>query len=125
MKPMVYRSTLVEEGRIIPKKYSEFYDIRQPRLYKMGFAHNNCGGFCVKAGLGHFKILYEKMPERYKEHEEKEQELARTCNTLPFLKKIIDGKVWYLTMKEYREEFLEKGLAKEDEWSIGGCGCAI
>src|SRR4029077_5334540 len=26
--------------------------IRRPRLYDEGFAHNNCGGFCVKAGLG-------------------------------------------------------------------------
>lgn len=26
--------------------------IRAPRLYEMGFAHNNCGGFCIKAGQG-------------------------------------------------------------------------
>lgn len=49
--------------------------IEPPRLYKMGFPHNNCGGFCVKAGQAHFKLLLEKMPGRYLYHEAKEQEL--------------------------------------------------
>lgn len=26
--------------------------IKQPRLYDQGFAHNNCGGFCVRGGAG-------------------------------------------------------------------------
>jgi len=38
--------------------------IKRPRLYDMGFPHNNCGGFCIKAGMAHFKLLYERMPER-------------------------------------------------------------
>jgi len=125
MKSWVYRSTLVEEGRIIPKNYSEQFGIRKPRLYSMGFGHANCGGFCVKAGLGHFKTLYEKLPERYKSHEEQEQTLAREVKTLPFLKKTIGGKVHYLTLKDYREQFLETNKAEEDRFDIGGCGCAI
>lgn len=125
MKPWVYRSTLVEEGRIIPKDYSEQFGIKKPRLYSLGFGHNNCGGFCVKAGLGHFKTLYEVMPERYKQHEEKELELASKYKTLPFLKKTIDGKVHYLTMKDYRETYLTKGKAEEDKFDIGGCSCAL
>lgn len=48
--------------------------IRKPRLYEMGFSHNNCGGFCVRAGKGHFINLLQKMPERYLYHEAKEQE---------------------------------------------------
>lgn len=125
MKPWVYRSTLVEEGRIIHKGFSEQFGIERPRLYKLGFGHNNCGGFCVKAGLGHFKTLYEQMPERYAKHEEIELKLAAELNTKPFLKKTTGGKKRYLTMKEYREEFLEKGKAEEDRFDVGGCGCAI
>jgi hypothetical protein len=49
--------------------------IKKPRLYEMGFSHNNCGGFCVRAGKGHFINLLQKMPERYKYHEAKEQEM--------------------------------------------------
>lgn len=49
--------------------------IDKPRLYKMGFSHNNCGGFCVRAGKGHFINLLQKMPDRYMYHERKEQEM--------------------------------------------------
>lgn len=36
------------------------YKIRQPRLYDMGFTHNNCKARCIKAGQGHFKNLLMK-----------------------------------------------------------------
>ncbi len=49
--------------------------IAPPRLYAMGFPHNNCGGFCVKAGQAHFALLLRTMPERYAYHEAKENEL--------------------------------------------------
>lgn len=43
----------------------EKYNIRQPRLYDMQFAHNNCKGRCVKAGQGHFKNLLMKDPKTF------------------------------------------------------------
>ena len=85
----------------------------------------NCGAFCVKAGLGQFKMLYEKLPERYKYHEEKEEHLRHTCNTKPFLKKVIKGETHYLYMKDYREQYLETGKSEEDKFDIGGCACAL
>jgi len=48
------------------------YDIKQPRLYDLGFAHNNCKGRCVKAGQGHFSNLKEKLPDTFKEIKEQE-----------------------------------------------------
>ena len=124
MNPKVYRSLCVERCLIIPKDYSEQFGIRKPRLYELGFGHNNCGGVCVKAGLGQFKMLYEKMPERYIYHEQKEQELI-PLGTRPFLKKTINKEKRYLTMKQYREEFLEVDGAEEDKFDIGGCSCAL
>lgn len=41
------------------------YDIRRPRLYDMGFTHNNCKGRCVKAGQGHYKNLLIKDEKTY------------------------------------------------------------
>lgn len=38
---------------------------RAPRLYGLGYAHNNCGGFCVKAGQAHFANRYRVQPERF------------------------------------------------------------
>jgi len=42
--------------------------IATPRLYDMGFPHNNCGGFCVKAGQASFARLLQYFPDRYMEH---------------------------------------------------------
>lgn len=39
------------------------YSMKQPVLYDLGFAHNNCGGRCVKAGQGHYRNLKQKMPD--------------------------------------------------------------
>ncbi len=59
------------------KKIIENLDIRIPRLYELGFPHNNCGGACVKAGIYQWTLLYLKFPERYLWHEEKEQEIRK------------------------------------------------
>jgi len=40
--------------------------IERPRLYKIGFAHNNCGGFCCRAGQGHFANLLKQIHQARK-----------------------------------------------------------
>ncbi|MDE3837913.1 hypothetical protein C0966_00630 [Bacillus methanolicus] len=58
------------------------YNIRQPRLYEMQFAHNNCKGRCVKAGQGHFKNLLMKDKKTFFELMEQEiviSEYIRYC----------------------------------------------
>jgi hypothetical protein len=47
--------------------------LRLPRLYEMGFPHNNCGGFCVKAGLAQFALLHRVLPQRYLYHQRQEE----------------------------------------------------
>lgn len=51
--------------------------IKLPRLYKMGLTHNNCGGRCVKAGIGHWLTLLEKDRNRFLEAENDELALQR------------------------------------------------
>ncbi len=91
--------------------------IRPPRLYEMGFAHNNCGGFCVKAGQGHFANLLRAMPCRYAFHEEKEQAIRR------FLGKDISILKDGLTLKDLRKKIENRG--ETDLFEIGGCGCFV
>lgn len=130
MRPYAYRSLMVEEGMMLSPEqkmsFCEALGVKPPRLYAMGFPHNNCGGFCVKAGLGQFKMLYEKLPERYAEHEAAQEDATeRNPKLRPFLKKNVNKNTRYLTMREYRIEFLEKGKAQEDVFDLGGCGCAL
>jgi len=99
--------------------------IKVPRLYELGFAHNNCGGFCVRAGQGHFINLLKTMPERYKYHEQKEQEMREYLgrDDVSILTRTVNGKEETLTLRQLREEW-ESGLGKQiDLFDIGGCGC--
>lgn len=120
--------------------------IRPPRLYEMGFAHNNCGGFCIKAGQGHFATLLREMPERYAEHEAKEEAIRSLLGkdvsmmtdretvrlTVPEQYVDDDGETqlrWSkvvkkpLTMRQLRERIQAGGQV--DLFEIGGCGCFL
>lgn len=48
------------------------FGIEPPRMYAEGFPHNNCGGFCIKAGQAHFAHLLRMRPASYAEHEAEE-----------------------------------------------------
>jgi len=103
--------------------------IEAPRLYKMGFAHNNCGGFCFKSGQAQFKLLLETMPDRYAEHEEEERvlrrEVASKGGTRPaILRDRSGGTIRPMSLEEFRERLQKQpDLFDRDEW--GGSGCAL
>lgn len=124
-----YRSKLVESKIFLTSKLKKDWcnsnGIEIPRLYKLGFPHNNCGGFCVKAGQAQFKLLYKTLPEVYLANEQEEQiAIKNNPNLKPFLRKTIKGELRYLTLKEFREEFLDQGKQIDtDDW--GGCGCGV
>jgi 3'-phosphoadenosine 5'-phosphosulfate sulfotransferase (PAPS reductase)/FAD synthetase len=99
--------------------------VKRPRLYDLGFSHNNCGGFCVRAGQGHFINLLQKMPERYAYHEQKEQEMIDFLGKKQsILRKNSNGKRENLTLRELREQFEQKPKTI-DMFDIGGCGCFV
>lgn len=96
--------------------------VQPPRLYELGFPHNNCGGFCIKAGQAHFKLLLEVMPERYAWHERQEQQLAAYLDkNVAILRDRTGGRTRPLTLKELRERIECGGAIDTHEW--GGCGC--
>lgn len=98
--------------------------IEPPKLYEMGFPHNNCGGFCVKTGQKQMALLFSKMPERYKWHEEQQEKLfAKIGSNHGFIRRTEKGEMKYLSLKQFRE-FLESGGAPE-MWNQEGCGCFV
>ena len=106
--------------------------IAAPRLYDMGFPHNNCGGFCIKAGQAHFRLLLEKMPDRYHYHERKEEEFRQYLKANPRITHTWDvailrdrrhGQTTPLTLRELRERVEGNGEVDGDDW--GGCGCFV
>ena len=96
--------------------------IKPPRLYAMGFSHANCGGFCIKAGHGHFATLLRELPARYRYHEGKEQELREHLGAdVSILKDRTGGVAKPMTLKTLRERIEARG--EVDMFDIGGCGC--
>lgn len=127
-KPYRVKAPLTEEPYITKQdifKKMKTRGLTIPRLYQMGFSHNNCGGFCVRAGQGHFINLLKQMPERYKYHEQKEIEMQEYLGRtdISILTRTKNGIEQMLTLKQLREEW-ENGLGMQiDLFDIGGCGC--
>ena len=99
------------------------HNIEIPRLYKLGFLHNNCGGFCCKAGQKQFKMLLDNFPERYKWHEEQmiiaTDRIGPTAK--PFLRIVKNKEKQYFSLRDFRK-YLEDDN-QVDMFSESGCGC--
>lgn len=79
-----------------------------PRLYEWGASHNNCGGFCVKAGHAQMARLLWYEPELYAYHEVQEERFQRTFDTDATIMRdrvTVDGVTTStpLSMVEFRE----------------------
>ena len=91
--------------------------IAPPRLYAEGFPHNNCGGFCIKAGQGHFAHLLRMRRASYLAHEAEEASFGGHT----ILRDRTGGETKPLSLRTLRER-IEAGR-QIDLFDIGGCGC--
>lgn len=125
MAPVKVRAPLLEQGIWKEQAYAivEADRLRLPRLYQMGFAHNNCGGFCVKAGQASFALLLENLPARYAEHEAKEEAFRKFIGKdVSIMRDRRGGRSRPLTMRAFRERHeLQPMLV--DRSDLGGCRC--
>lgn len=100
--------------------------LKIPRLYELGFAHNNCGGGCVRAGISHFVHLYRVLPQRFLEwmHEEtatRDELLKRGIEPFSVLKDRRGGFTKPLWLEDLKIRIDSEEEFQTDEW--GGCGC--
>lgn len=97
--------------------------IAPPRLYAMGFKHNNCGGGCVKAGQAHWAHLLATMPERYAMWESEEEKMRTYLGkNISILKDRRNHQNKPMTLRAFRER-LQCGEGHDGEW--GACGCYV
>jgi 3'-phosphoadenosine 5'-phosphosulfate sulfotransferase (PAPS reductase)/FAD synthetase len=130
--PWRYAAPMCEAPYMQKKEMLEWLKregIEPPRLYKMGFPHNNCGGFCVKAGHAQFELLLRTMPERFRWHEQWEErvradQIARGIVPSSVLYHRRGGPRQRITLREFREQ-IERQPELLDEFDWGGCGCAL
>lgn len=99
--------------------------LEPPALYEEGFAHNNCGGRCVKAGQASWRLLLQKRPESYLEVEAKEAEFIQLIGkTHTILKDRRGGASKPMTLRTFRER-IQCGDLTTVGTDQGGCGCAL
>jgi hypothetical protein len=101
-------------------KMAEAEGLRPPALYARGYAHNNCGGGCVRAGQGAFAHLLADNPERFAVWERNEAELREYLGKdVAILRDRAGGKVRPMPLTELRQ----RAADQLDLFDIGGCGC--
>lgn len=118
--------------------------IKKPRIYEMGFPHNNCGGMCVRAGQGQFARLLDLRPALYARQEQRNEYArkaieAKTAVRIAngtyrgknekgsaggFIRVTRNGETEYLHMKEFREH-VQSGELIPARYEMGGCGCFV
>lgn len=77
-EPARTKTELLNEARAL--------GIEPPRLYALGFAHNNCGGTCVRAGQRQWKHLLDTLPDRYAHAEAQENALRELLGDVSILR---------------------------------------
>lgn len=101
--------------------------IEPPRLYGMGFPHNNCGGFCIKAGHAQMGHLLRTLPRRFNLHEGMEQDFIRFIgsNVSILTDRSGDGEKKPLTLRGLRERIEKTPQAQLDLGEWRSCGCFL
>ena len=99
--------------------------LEPPALYEEGFAHNNCGGRCVKAGQASWRLLLQKRRASYLEVEQKEAEFSSMMGKkYTILKDRRGGTSKPMSLAEFRQR-IECGELTTVGTDQGGCGCAL
>ncbi|MFI7073633.1 hypothetical protein [Micromonospora sediminicola] len=99
--------------------------IEMPRLNRLGFPHNNCGGACVRGGQAQWVQLLRTFPERYAAKETHEQRMrAELGADVSILKDRSGGETRPLTLTVLRERVQNPAQGDLfDDFDWGGCGC--
>jgi hypothetical protein len=98
----------------------------EPRLYRLGFAHNNCGGACVKGGQAQWARLLEVFPQRYARAEAAEQKMRNLLDKdVSILRDRTGGDTKPLTLAALRTRIEQhrEDAPTFDDLDEGGCGC--
>ncbi len=93
-EPARSKDALLDEARAL--------GIEPPELYRLGFAHNNCGGTCVRAGQRQWKHLLATLPDRYAHAEQEEEKMRALLGDVAILRDRRGGTIRPLPLRSLR-----------------------
>jgi hypothetical protein len=98
--------------------------IEPPRLYALGFEHNNCGGACVRGGQAQWAHLLKVFPDRYAAAEAHEQRMRSTLGgDIAMLRDRSGGVTTPLPLTVLRDRIEGQQAELFDPYDWGGCAC--
>jgi len=96
--------------------------LKLSRAYAQGYAHDNCGGACIKMGHAGWARTLHLRREVYDEWEAQERKFRQnTGKDVAILRDRTGGETTPLTLEAFRNRLLSGGLFDEDD--EGGCNC--
>ncbi|XOK12658.1 hypothetical protein ACI6PO_06430 [Agrobacterium tumefaciens] len=116
------------EGEIGPFFYLDAAGIARPRLYRLGYMHNNCGGMCCKAGKAHWKNRLLVQPDRFAYDKMMEQKLiAYLGSDVSMMARVnASGEKEPLTLADFETIILSQPQASFQFLpGDSGCGCFL
>lgn len=96
--------------------------IERPRLYGLGFEHNNCSGGCVRQGVKQWRHLLRVQPEVYEKRARLEREFSMRFGPAIFLKDISLERLREIEEQNIDFDFSDNGWNGE---CIGICGVMV
>jgi hypothetical protein len=99
----------------------------EPRLYALGYAHNNCGGTCVRGGQAQWAHTLRVFPDRFLRAEAFEERFRLKHGDVAILRDRTGGETKPLPLRVLRHRIESQQqnepttLFDTDDW--GGCGC--
>lgn len=88
-----------------------------PRLYLMGFSHNNCGGACVKAGQKEWARLLWFLPDVYSWWEKNENDWRSQFGDYTILRDRRGGTMKPMTLTDFRIRMQETWASTPPKYS--------
>lgn len=125
-KPWVYEAPLCAAPYLTKDQMNDWAEregLRKQELYRLGMPHANCGGGCVKMGIGGFARLLRADREQYLEWERNEASLRDLLGDVSILRDRAGGETAPLTLASLRSRLEDGGQC--DMLDIGGCGCFV
>jgi hypothetical protein len=100
-----------EESKAQLMDLSRWYGIEPPRLYAMGYEHNNCAGLCVRAGQKQWKLTLDVQPERFAYAVRQEASLRELLGDVTILRQRRQGIAYPLPLSELQRQHETAALA--------------
>jgi len=115
------------EGEFGPFGYLADAGIVRPRLYRKGYIHNNCGGFCCKAGHAHWVNRLRVDPDRFAYDRIMEQKMREYLGSdVSMLTSTVAGDKQPLTLAQLESRVTANPqLTFDYEPGASGCGCML